>query len=170
MWVFWAIFYQCLCKVVILKQNKVWGWNGENQRSQISGCRVTKVGGKQQCEKNYKWGLTLRIMGAGERRVDVPSERWQLSTQVMHTVVTMGVKTPLLPYLSFFSVDVTMWQFRMLTTTLQKKKKSVSSQFAIFGFSSLKIGAEFLRARSNWELILKVEVRSGCHSASRKPS
>lgn len=60
-------------------------------------------------------------MGARERRVDVPSERWHLSTQVMHTVVTMGIKTPLSPYLSFFSVDVTMWQFRMLTTSLQKK-------------------------------------------------
>lgn len=57
-----------------------------------------------------------------------------------------------------------------------QKQKKLSSQFVISGVSEantwlqlfLKNGAKSQKADDDWELILRVQVKSGCHSASCK--
>lgn len=51
----------------------------------------------------------------------MPFEKWQLGTQILHTVVAMGIKGPLLLYLPLFSIDAGMFQFCLLN--LQKINK-----------------------------------------------
>lgn len=57
----------------------------------------------------------------------MPFEKWQLGTQILHTVVAMGIKGPLLLYLPLFSIDAGMFQFCLLNlqkiNKVRKKKK-----------------------------------------------
>ena len=100
--------------------------------------------------------------------IDVPSERWHLATQVLHIVVTMGIKDPLLPYCSLVSTDAGMFQLCLLTTinNLQKIEKEACEQpicdlwLQLFSKNGNQI------PKSTWELILRLGVRSGCHNAS----
>lgn len=101
----------------------------------------------------------------------MPSERWQRSTQVKHTVVTMGMKAPMLPSLPFFSVDVTMLQLHVNNYFAKKKKKCEQPICDLW----LQFSKNWGRIpESTWQLGInfesRSEVRSGCHSASRKSS